>query len=204
MITLRESIADEPRQLSETIDLIKRAAATVGEASPSELRSQIDAIRAFMAQQFIPSAHVELQATGSDLTQKLMALQERHLYADFGPAEQNALRAVLSELYELVVTQLLSRTPVRPNSYRIQEDESGISIELADVGGKEGQLLRAFSECQAGQCSCPTDEYGKVASMDVEQSDNTIKVRLEAQPGKRFDTAEIAACLEYTAKKVDE
>lgn len=204
MITLRQPIPDQLRQPGETMELISGAVASVGEASPSEIRAEIDAICAFMTQQFIPSANVEAQATGTRLTQKLVALLERHLYADFGPAEQNALRDVPSELYELVATQRWSPTPVRPNSYRIQEDESGISIEVAGIAGKEGQLLQAFGECQAGQCSCPTDEYQKVASMAVEPSGDTISVRLQAQPGKRFDTAEIAACLDYTTKKVEE
>jgi hypothetical protein len=86
--------------------------------------------------------------------------------------------------------------------YRIQEDESGLSVELDGAGGKKEELVQTFGECKEGQCSCPTDEYKKLASMDVEQSGDVIKLRLEARAGKKFDTSEIAACLDYTTQKV--
>jgi len=87
-------------------------------------------------------------------------------------------------------------------SYRIEEDESGLSVELKGAVGKKDELLATFGECTEGQCSCPTDEYKKLASMDVEQSGDVIKLRLEARTGEKFDTSEIAACLDYTTQKL--
>lgn len=86
--------------------------------------------------------------------------------------------------------------------YRIDGKESGVSIELTEVGGHEGELLEAFSECQAGQCSCPTTEYEKLANMEIEQGQDAIRLRLEAKPGEKFDASEITACLDYTTAKV--
>ncbi len=86
--------------------------------------------------------------------------------------------------------------------YRIQEDESGLSVELDGVGGKKAELLQTFGECKDGQCSCPTDEYKKLASMDAEQSGDVIKLRLEARAGEKFDISEIATCLHYTTQKL--
>lgn len=82
--------------------------------------------------------------------------------------------------------------------YTIDEQESAVSIEVADVGGHQDQLLEAFGECQSGNCSCPTDEYEKLASMKVERGEDTISLRLQPKPGEKFDTSEIAACLDYT------
>lgn len=87
--------------------------------------------------------------------------------------------------------------------YRIEETDSTVSIEVAEVGGQAELLLQAFGECQAGQCSCPTDEYQKLASMDIEQSGDAIKLRLQPKPGEEFNTSEIAACLDYTTGKLD-
>lgn len=42
-----------------------------------------------------------------------------------------------------------------------------MTIEVTEVAGIEDRLLQAFGECQAGQCSCRTDEYQKLASMEV-------------------------------------
>lgn len=62
-------------------------------------------------------------------------------------------------------------------------------------------MLEAFGECQEGRCSCPTEEYLKVAAMEVHPAGNRIAIRLEAKPGTTLDTSEIAACLDYTVGK---
>jgi len=82
--------------------------------------------------------------------------------------------------------------------YRMRKGRSGVSIELTDVAGQERELLEAFGECREGRCSCPTDEYLKVASMDVQSHDDRIDIRLEPKPGEDLDTSEIAACLDHT------
>lgn len=83
--------------------------------------------------------------------------------------------------------------------YRIEERGASVAIELTQVADQQDQLLQAFGECQAGQCSCPTDEYQKLATMAVEPGDDVLRLRLDAKPGERFDVSEIAACLDYTA-----
>ena len=85
--------------------------------------------------------------------------------------------------------------------YRIDEKGSSVGIELTEVGGQERELLQAFSECQAGQCPCPSDEYQKLAGMEVEHGDDAIRLRLDAKPGEILDVSKIAACLDYTAAK---
>jgi len=82
--------------------------------------------------------------------------------------------------------------------YRIHEDKSTVLIEVAEVGEGKEQLLEAFGECQSGQCSCPTNEYDKLESMEVEPGEDLIRMRLEPKPGTKFDTSQIAACLDYT------
>jgi aerobic-type carbon monoxide dehydrogenase small subunit (CoxS/CutS family) len=82
--------------------------------------------------------------------------------------------------------------------HRIEEKQSIVTIELVDVAGRQDQLMQAFGECQAGQCSCPTNEYEKLASMEVEQDEDAIRVRLEPKPGESLDTSAIAACLDST------
>ncbi len=88
--------------------------------------------------------------------------------------------------------------------YRIDERESTVSIEVTEAGGRQDQLMEAFGECQAGQCSCPTNEYEKLASMEVEQAGDLIRIRLEPKPGEKIDTTEIATCLDYTTARAAE
>jgi hypothetical protein len=87
--------------------------------------------------------------------------------------------------------------------YRIQEEASALSIEVTEAAGRQEQLLEAFGACQAGRCSCPTNEYRKLASMNVEQAGDSIRIRLETKPGEKLDASEIAACLDYTTAKLE-
>ncbi|MDA8201249.1 MAG: hypothetical protein M0Z49_00505 [Chloroflexi bacterium] len=86
-------------------------------------------------------------------------------------------------------------------SYSIKDEDASVAIEITGVAGQQAELLEAFGECQQGQCSCPTNEYERVAKMSVEHADDRIVITLEAKPGTRFDAAEIAACLDYTVGK---
>ena len=87
--------------------------------------------------------------------------------------------------------------------YRIQQEGTAVTIELADVQGKQDELLQAFGECQTGQCSCPTDQYTKVADMQLDSSEQQITIQLRPRAGERFDTDEIAACLDYTIAQTE-
>ena len=82
--------------------------------------------------------------------------------------------------------------------YRINEQGTAVSIKLTDVEGKQEELLQAFGECQTGHCSCPTDQYEKVAEMQLDSDEQQITIQLQPVSGERFDTKEIAACLDYT------
>jgi hypothetical protein len=84
-------------------------------------------------------------------------------------------------------------------NYQIREDYRAVVIEVADA---EDELIGAFAGCVAGRCQCPTDEYGKVASMTVQDSGDSIVLRIETKPGAKLDTAQIASCLDYTTNVV--
>ena len=84
----------------------------------------------------------------------------------------------------------------------IKADADGLNIEITEIQGKEKQLLEAFQECQEGHCSCPTNEYSKLESLEIEQTGGKLNLRLSAKEGEVFDTGEIGKCLDYTEKKV--
>ncbi|MGZ5297004.1 MAG: hypothetical protein ACXWEJ_05425 [Actinomycetota bacterium] len=87
--------------------------------------------------------------------------------------------------------------------FRVDEEPEGIAIQVADVSGHHQELLDAFGECQSGHCTCPTDEYEKLAEMEMTATDDGIALKLKAKPGTRFDKDEISACLDYTTSKVE-
>jgi hypothetical protein len=85
--------------------------------------------------------------------------------------------------------------------YTISATGPKVSIELTEVAGRQAELLEAFGECQEGRCSCPTDEYRKVATMEVRPTGDRIAIKLQAKPGTSLDATEIAACLDYTVNR---
>ena len=86
--------------------------------------------------------------------------------------------------------------------FRIREGKTAVLVELTGVGAKKGQFLEGFAACQAGQCACPTDEYSKLAAMDVTVAADSIQVRLQAKPGEKLDASQIETCLDYTTTKL--
>ena len=84
----------------------------------------------------------------------------------------------------------------------IKTTANGIQIDVTDLEGKKMQLLEAFEECTEGRCSCPTQEYQKVAALEVIDSGDAIELCIAAKSGQQIDTAEIEKCLDHTRKRV--
>ena len=95
---------------------------------------------------------------------------------------------------------MMGRTMAR---YQIAQEQSTVVIELTEVAGKQEELLEAFGECQSGRCACPTNEYEKLAAMEVRSGEERITLRLEAKSGVALDSSEIASCLDYTVSKIE-
>ncbi|MDD2699763.1 MAG: hypothetical protein PHH36_00865 [Sideroxydans sp.] len=86
--------------------------------------------------------------------------------------------------------------------YEIRKNEDGIDIAVADVANQQQGLLAAFRECQEGRCSCPTEEYKKLDTLEISQSEAGLALHLKARDGEVFDSAEIEKCLNYTAGRL--
>jgi len=86
--------------------------------------------------------------------------------------------------------------------YKVESTENEVRIEVSEARGKQEKLLQAFQECQQGRCTCPTQEYSKLDSLEIDANEDTIKLKLKSKPQVKFDGAEISKCLEYTKGKV--
>jgi hypothetical protein len=86
--------------------------------------------------------------------------------------------------------------------YKLSKQAQDIEIKVGDVEGQENQLLDAFQECQEGRCKCPTQEYQKLGSLQVEKVKGGISLRLKPKTGAEFDQAEIERCLAHTAARI--
>jgi hypothetical protein len=86
--------------------------------------------------------------------------------------------------------------------YKIDQNETGIDISVTDASNDRQKLMEAFRECQEGRCSCPTEEYKKLAALEVAQDGEGIQLRLKSKSGEVINKSEIEKCLAYTAAQV--
>ena len=88
--------------------------------------------------------------------------------------------------------------------HKINETESGLDISIVVKEDKKKELLEAFQECQEGRCSCPTEEYKKLESLEIKHNDEKIELHLKSKDGSKLDKTEINKCLEYTEKRANQ
>ncbi len=87
--------------------------------------------------------------------------------------------------------------------YRIDKAQDGIEIQVAELGDGQGKILAAFQACQEGRCTCPTDEYKKLESLDIQPGDDSLTLHLTPKAGQELDAAEIEKCLDHTRDQVE-
>ena len=88
--------------------------------------------------------------------------------------------------------------------FEIRAQGTTVEISVHDVGRQQPQqpqLLQSLQECQSGSCGCPTDQYDRLAGMDLEAADGAVTLRLEPLPGQRVDPEQLRDCLEHTAQQ---
>ncbi len=86
--------------------------------------------------------------------------------------------------------------------YKVEPNENEVNIEVTETNGKQEKLLEAFQECQEGRCNCPTQEYSKLDCLEIDNDEDTIRLKLKSKPGEKLDEMEISKCLEHTKGKV--
>ncbi len=86
--------------------------------------------------------------------------------------------------------------------HTVETTAEGLRIDASASPDKQKALLEEFAKCAAGTCSCPTPQYEKVQSIDVQAKATGVTVELKVKPGDRIDIAEIERCLEHTAKQI--
>ena len=87
---------------------------------------------------------------------------------------------------------------------KIKKNEKGVETDITNVEGKKEELMEAFHECSEGRCTCPTEEYEKMETLDISGTEDAIQLSIKAKDGNEIDTQEIEKCLEYTKKRISE
>ena len=88
--------------------------------------------------------------------------------------------------------------------YKLEKAFDGIKVDVDATGTERENVLNAFRACQSGRCQCPTDEYRKLDSLCIEQSEDGISLNLKAKPGQELNPDEIDRCLLFTTAMADQ
>lgn len=83
-------------------------------------------------------------------------------------------------------------------NYEFNETDGGLGVLIKNIGDKKDMLLKTFQTCQAGKCSCPTGEYGKIEAMDIKHTDDTIELFLKSKDGEKIDKNQINKCVVFS------
>ncbi len=78
----------------------------------------------------------------------------------------------------------------------IKSTKSGTSlvVNIEEVSNKNA-ILQTIQSCAEGDCTCSTDEYKKVESMQIVPGANSIQLKIEVKSGEIIDPNCISECL---------
>ena len=87
--------------------------------------------------------------------------------------------------------------------YQIDPNPSGLRIAVTGIEGKQVEFLKSVQECKEGRCSCPSQEYDKLASIEATASHDGVEIALRTKAGAELDAASIASCVDHTLRQLD-
>jgi hypothetical protein len=87
--------------------------------------------------------------------------------------------------------------------FRILSKPEGVDIAFDQVQGRQQRLLAELQACQEGRCTCPTQEYDKLESMQVTQQPDGVRVELKTKPGEHLKTSDLEACVQHTVRAAE-
>lgn len=78
----------------------------------------------------------------------------------------------------------------------IKSNQSGSSlvVNIEDVTDNNA-IMETIQGCADGSCACSTDEYQKVASIEILPGANSIQLNIEVKAGEVIDPNCISECL---------
>ncbi len=85
--------------------------------------------------------------------------------------------------------------------YQLNENQRELNIEIKELAGGDKKLIKLFQACQEGRCHCPTDEYMKMESLEIQSGEDSIQLHFKPKSGASFDTSEIDKCLRNAVAK---
>ncbi len=75
-----------------------------------------------------------------------------------------------------------------------KQRDSQLVVELKDVSNKD-EVVQVLQSCAEGACSCSSDEYAKVETMQILSGPSSIQLDISVKAGEIIDVNCISECL---------
>lgn len=87
--------------------------------------------------------------------------------------------------------------------YQLAQRGDDFVVSIVGYDGPRLPLLTAFDDCQAGRCSCASDEIDHLADVDADEDAGRIELTLRARPGARLDRDAVTRSVESTLTRYE-
>ena len=86
--------------------------------------------------------------------------------------------------------------------HKIENKNGSIHVNISQIESSRDSVIENLNNCKEGKCSCPTNEYEKLDSLEIQINDETDEIILDIEPkkGSSIKLSEIEKCLDYADK----
>ena len=82
-------------------------------------------------------------------------------------------------------------------SFHIEKSESGLSVRIDGVGGREQAVLERIRECRKSAWACPSAECTRIGTMQERCADGCVFLTLTPRTSEPLSAPGIEQCLRY-------
>lgn len=87
--------------------------------------------------------------------------------------------------------------------HTVEPTATGLHIQARVDASKQDSLLSELQKCASGNCACPSPQYEKLESINIQAGPEGIALDLKVKPGEVVDVADIEKCLAHTGRLIE-
>lgn len=98
----------------------------------------------------------------------------------------------------LLLLSIVSCVKNHSNNYEIVKEDKNVEINIKTNDYDKEKLLEYFNNCKDGKCTCPTEEYYKIETMNINENNGYLNISLNPKIDEELNVDELSECVNYT------
>lgn len=82
---------------------------------------------------------------------------------------------------------------------KVTPTKVGSRIEITQLGSSKSAVASQLNDCATGSCTCSTEEFQKVDSIEVHDTGDGLEVDVRTKTGESIDPSCVQECLGESA-----